>query len=194
MAASSMLECFGHPLVSGALPVPRRLTFQREQPLDKCPHWCVRIRARGSQTREPMRRKLMIAGLSALLLLAALLLLNRKAVRVGYYRWQFRTAADAAFVKKSPGLFLQSLPGVGDAQSRYSRARQALLDLGYLSELKLPFPVGSDWSGLVRHARERFPEGFWELSLDQPNSMIKLTAPTHQVGTWKKLVAESADS
>jgi hypothetical protein len=141
-----------------------------------------------------MRRKLMIAGLSALLLLAALLLLNRKAVQVGYYKWQFRTAAEAAFAKKSPGLFLQSLPGIGDAQSRYSRSRQALLDLGYLRELKLPFPVGSDWNGLVRRARERFPGGFWELSMDQPNSMIKLMAPTHQVGTWKKLVAESADS
>jgi hypothetical protein len=82
---------------------------------------------------------------------------------------------------------------VGDVQSRYSRARQALLSLGYLQELKLPFPVGSDWNGLVRHARERFPEGSWAMGFDQSRSMLNLTAPTSQIEAWKKLVSESVN-
>jgi hypothetical protein len=152
----------------------------------------VTVDTQGGQIREPMWRKLTVAGLGIFLLLAVLLLLNREAVRVGYYKWQLKSAGDAIFAKKSLGDFLARLPGVGDAQSRYSGARQALLDLGYLRELKLPFPVGSDWGGLVRHARERFPEGFWELGLDQSSSMIHLTAPTNRIDAWKKLVSEFA--
>jgi hypothetical protein len=139
-----------------------------------------------------MRRKLTIAGLSALLLLTALLLLNGEAVRVGYYKWQLRSAEEAMSPKNIPGHFLGSLPGIGDVQSRYSRARQALLDSGYLRELKLPFPVGSDWGGLVRRACERFPEGSWAMSLDPSSSMINLTAPTSQIDAWRKLVSEFA--
>lgn len=139
-----------------------------------------------------MRRKLTIAGLSALLLLTALVLLNREAMRAGYYKWQLRSAEDAMSARNGLGHFLGSLPGVGDAQSRYSRARQALLNSGYLRELKLPFPVGSDWGGLVRRARERFPEGSWAMSLDQSSSMINLTAPTSRIDDWRKLVSEFA--
>jgi hypothetical protein len=139
-----------------------------------------------------MRRKLIIAGLSLLPLLLVLLFLNRGVVRLGYYKWQFRSAEQAMSVNKGAGYFFLSVAGVGDAQSRYSRARQALLELGYLQELKLPFPVGSDWDGLVRHARERFPEGSWALGLDQSKSMINLTAPATRIEAWRKLVYESA--
>jgi len=138
-----------------------------------------------------MWRKLSIAGLGLSLLAAVLLLVNWGAVRVGYYKWQFRSAEEAMSVNQSAGHFFLSLPGVGDVQSRYSRARQALLSLGYLQELKLPFPVGSDWNGLVRHARERFPEGSWAMGFDQSRSMLNLTAPTSQIEAWKKLVSES---
>ena len=138
-----------------------------------------------------MRRRLSVAGLSVLLALsAALLLLNREAVRVKYYTWQLRSAEEAMLAKNSPGHFLSTLPGAGDAQARYSRARQALLDLGYLRELELPFPAGSDWPGLLSQVRNRSPDGLWELSLDQNSSVIHVTAPTNQVEAWKWCVTE----
>ena len=137
-----------------------------------------------------MCRRLTVAGLSALLLLAALLLLNREAVRVRYYKWQLRSAGEAMIAKNGVGHIFSTLPGAGDSQARYARARQALLDLGYLRELKLPFPAGSDWPGLIGQARGRFPDGLWELSLDPSSSMIHLTAPTNQIEAWKRCVSE----
>ena len=133
-----------------------------------------------------------IAGLVALMVLAALLLLNREAVRVAYYKWQMRSAGEATFAQNSPGHLFSTLPGTGDSQARYSRARQALLDLGYLRKIELPFPAGSDWPGLLGRARGRFPDGLWELSLDPSSSLIHLTAPTNQIEVWKKCVSEFA--
>ena len=148
------------------------------------------IRGRRSPTKEPMWRRLTVAGLSAMLLLAALLLLNREAVRVGYYKWQLRSAGEAMFAKNGLGHFFSTLPRAGNAQARYSRARQALLDLRYLRELELPFPAGSDWPGLLSQVRARFPDGLWELSLEPSSSMIHLTAPTNQIEAWKRCVSE----
>jgi hypothetical protein len=152
----------------------------------------VTIRGRRSPTNEPMWRRLTVAGLSALLVLAALLLLNRQAVRMAYYKWQLRSAGEAAFAKSGPGHFFGTLPGARDSQARYSRARQALLDLGYLRKLELPFPAGSDWPGLLSHVRGRFPDGMWELSLDPSSSMIHVTAPTNQIESWTRCVSEFA--
>ena len=151
----------------------------------------VTICGRRSPTQEPMWRRLTVAGLSALLLVA-LLLINRAAVRAGYYKWQMRSAEKAAFAKSGPGHFFGALPGAGDSQARYSRARQALLDLGYLRKLKLPFPAGSDWPRLLGQVRGRFPDGMWELSLDSSSSMIHVTAPTNKIETWKECVSEFA--
>ncbi|MGO8928595.1 MAG: hypothetical protein ACLQU3_17135 [Limisphaerales bacterium] len=131
-----------------------------------------------------------VAGLSTLLLLVALLLLNREAVRVGYYKWQLRSAEEAIFAKNGLGHLFSTLPGAGDAQARYSQARQALLDLKYLRELELPFPAGSDWQGLLRQVRGRFPDGLWELSLDPSSSTIHLTAATSQIEAWRRCVSE----
>ena len=143
-----------------------------------------------SPTNESMRQRLTVAGLSALLVLAALLLLNRQAVRMAYYKWQLRSAEEAAFAKSGPGHFFGTLPGAGDSQARYGRARQALLDLGYLRKLELPFPA--DWPGLLSQVRGRFPDGMWELSLDSSSSMIHVTAPTNQIESWTRCVSEFA--
>jgi hypothetical protein len=94
------------------------------------------------------------------------------------------------FAKNGLGHFFSTLPRAGNAQARYSRARQALLDLRYLRELELPFPAGSDWPGLLSQVRARFPDGLWELSLDPSSSMIHLTAPTNQIEAWKRCVSE----
>jgi hypothetical protein len=139
-----------------------------------------------------MWRKLTIAGLTLFLLAAVLLLMDRGAVRVGYYKWQLRSAGEAMFAKQSLGRLFGSLPGVGDAQSRYSRARQALLEVGYLRETRLPFPAGSNWDGLVHRCRERFPDCMWELSWNRSSYMIHLTAPTNQLDAWKQLVSDFA--
>ena len=56
----------------------------------------VTIRPQGSQNRERMWRKLFIAGLSAYLLLAVLLLVHWDSVQVGYYKWQIKSAGEAA--------------------------------------------------------------------------------------------------
>ena len=139
-----------------------------------------------------MWRRLTAIGLCALLLLVGLLLLNQKAVRVMYYKWQLRSAENAMAAKDGLGHFISTVAGPADARARYSRARQALLDLNYLRELELPFPAGSNWPGLLRQVRTRFPDGLWELSLDPSNSMIHLTAPTCQLEAWRNCVAEFA--
>jgi hypothetical protein len=139
-----------------------------------------------------MRRRLTVIGLCALLLLVGLLLLNQKAVRVMYYKWQLRSAENAMGAKDGLGHFISQVAGAADTQARYSRARQALLGMGYLRELELPFPAGSNWPGLLRQVRTRFPDGLWALSLDPSASMIHLTAPTYQLEEWTHCVAEFA--
>jgi len=150
----------------------------------------VTIRPQVSQNRERMWRKLFIAGLSAYLLLAVLLLVHWDSVQVGYYKWQIKSAGEAASEPGASGRGAGWFPGMGDAQTRYSRARQALLDLGYLQELVLRFPVGSNWNALVQRCRERFPDGCWDLRFDQSRSVVQLTVPTEQAATWKGLVSE----
>jgi hypothetical protein len=137
-----------------------------------------------------MRRRLTVIGLSALVLLVALFLLNWKAARLTYYKWQLRSAGEALAAKDGLGHFVGMVAGAGDARARYAKARQALLDMHYLCELELAFPAGSDWPGLLARVRGKFPEGLWELGLDTSRSMLHLTAPTNQIEGWKKCVAE----
>jgi hypothetical protein len=139
---------------------------------------------------QAMRRRSTVVGLSALLLLVALFLLNWKAVRLSYYKWQLRSAEESMAAKDGLGHFVSMVAGAGDAQARASRAKKVLLDMHYLRELELPFPAGSDWPGLLARVRGRFPEGLWELSLDSSRSMTHLTAPTNQIEGWRKCVAE----
>jgi hypothetical protein len=134
-----------------------------------------------------MWRKLSIVGLGIFLLLAVLLLVNWDSVRVGYYRWQLKTAEEAMTPESS---CLDWIPGLGDPQTRYRRARQALLDLGDLQELILLFPDGSNSTGLIQQCRKRFPEGGWAMTFDNSRHALRLTVPTAHVATWKTLVAE----
>jgi uncharacterized integral membrane protein len=152
----------------------------------------VIIRGCTGPTKQAMWRRLAVVGVSTLLLLLALLLLNRKAAQVTYYKWQLRSAGEALATKDGLGHFVGMLAGAGDAQARYARARQALLDLDYLRELELPFPAGSDWPGLLRQVRTRFPDGLWELSLDPSSSTLRITAPTCQLEAWRTWVSEFA--
>jgi hypothetical protein len=111
---------------------------------------------------------------------------------VGYYKWQLRSAGEAMIAKNGLGHIFSTLPGAGDSQARYTRARQSLLNLRYLRELELPFPAGSDWPGLLHQVRGRFPDGLWEVSLDPSHSVIHLTAPTNQIEAWKRCISEFA--
>ena len=133
-----------------------------------------------------------MVGLSILLVLIALVHPNWKAARVTYYKWELRSAEQALAAKDGLGHFVSTVVGAGDARARYSRARQALLEAHYLSELEVPFPAGSNWQGLLSQVRRRFPDGEWELSLDPSSSLIHLTAPTDQIEAWKRCISESA--
>jgi hypothetical protein len=133
--------------------------------------------------------KVTVAGVTALLL-AALLFCNQDAVKVRYYKWQLRSAGEAMAGDNGLGHLITAVPGAGDARARYSRAKQALLDLKYLQAFELPFPAGSDWHGLVRQVRVRFPDGLWELGLDSSSSMVHITAPTSQVEARKSCISD----
>ena len=137
-----------------------------------------------------MWRKLSVVGLSFYLLLAFLLLVKWDSVQAGYYKWQLKSAGEAMFKQDSSGRSAGWFPWVGNAQTRYSHARQALLDLGYLEELVLRFPEGSNRNGLVQQCRKRFPDGCWGLAFDQSRFRVHLTIPTAQVAVWKGLVSE----
>ena len=137
-----------------------------------------------------MWRKLFIAGLSAYLLLALMLLVNWDSVQVGYYKWQIKSAGEAMSEPGASGRAAGWFPGRGDSQTRYSRARQALLNLGYLQKLVLRFSAGSNRKALVQQCRERFPDGCWDLGFDESRAVVHLTVPTEQVAAWKGLVAE----
>jgi hypothetical protein len=137
-----------------------------------------------------MRRKISIAVLGILLLVALLLLVNWEPAQIGYCRWEFKSAEEAMSADGSPPPSVGWFLGFGDALTRYRRARQALLGLGYLQELVLRFPEGSDGTGLIQQCRKQFPDGGWTMTFDNSRHALRLTVPAAQVATWKALVSE----
>ena len=133
-----------------------------------------------------MWRKISIAGVAVLLLLVLLLLVNWEPVQLAYNRWDFKSAEDAMDAADSAAAWFW---GFGDALTRYRRARQALLNLGYLRELVLRFPEGSDGTGLIQQCRKQFPDGGWAMAFDNSRHALRLTVPAAQVATWKALVS-----
>jgi len=136
-------------------------------------------------------KALYVVGLSVFLLLTVLLLVNWDSLQTGFYRWQPKAAGEAMFAPPDASTLAAGwFPGAGDARTRYSRARQALLELDYPRELVLRFPEGSNWNGLLQQCRKRFPDGGWEMWFGDPRVALRLTVPSEQIAAWKGLVAE----